>query len=149
MGREGCGEAWQLETYIREFSVITALGRALNASQHGKHGKLKETKLEAEKQKANELKNAENIPPKKWWNLAKSYLKNDKSDCSQFPPLKVNDNMICDEKEKAEAFNTFFLAHSTIDDSHAPVPDDATMVDHLLPNIKMKRMSRILLSHWI
>ena len=103
------------------------------------NGKLKETKINAELQKANDLKNFENIPPKKWWNLAKSYLKKDKSDCSQFPPLKVNDNVICDEKDKAEAFNTFFLAHSTIDDSHAPVPDDATKVDQLLPSFQISQ----------
>ena len=41
-----------------------------------------------------------------------------------YPTLSVNNINISHNKQKAEAFNEFFLLHSNIDDSGAELPDE-------------------------
>ena len=78
-------------------------------------------------------KGAEN--PKKWWTLLKSVL----GQCSEsnIPPLIHNDNIITDDKSKADLFNTFFTNVSDLDDSNADVPDDFTYNNETLENIEI------------
>ena len=57
---------------------------------------------------------------KRWCHKAKTLM--GKGEQTVIPLLKVNNNYINDNKEKAEAFNTFFLGHSNIDDSQHDLP---------------------------
>ena len=99
------------------------------------NSKIKEAKSKDEEGRANTLKNSDKISPKQWWRLAKSFVKKDKTQSSLYPPISLNNQNICDDQEKAEAFNEFFLTHSNIDASNAPLPDDTTMVNETLPAV--------------
>ena len=87
------------------------------------NGKIAEAKTRAESDKASKLKDAKTISTKKWWQLAKGFIKPDAALKSSYPPLKVGNVTLCDDKEKAESFNEFFLQSSNIDDSNMPEPD--------------------------
>ena len=97
-----------------------------------------EAKLNAEKKQEADLKNPDNLTPKKWWKLAKSYIKNDHSNNSSYPLINSNGNTVCDDNEKAEIFNNFFLTHSNVDDSNVDLPDDTTMVNETLNNVALE-----------
>ena len=99
------------------------------------NSKIKEAKLKDEECRAYKLKNSEKISSKQWWRLAKSFVKKDKTQSSLYPPISANNQTICDDQEKAEAFNEFFLTHSNIDVSNAPVPDSTTMVNETLSTV--------------
>ena len=45
-------------------------------------------------------------------------------DTSTYPALNVNNTQITCNKDKAEAFNNFFLSHSNIDTSNAHLPEE-------------------------
>lgn len=97
--------------------------------------KIKEAKIEAERKQTAELNNTKNVNPKKWWRLAKSFLKKDSNHTSSYPPLKVGDTTIHDDKEKAESFNSFFLEQTNLDDVNTAVPSNDTQVLNTLSNI--------------
>jgi hypothetical protein len=58
---------------------------------------------------------------KSWWSTVKWLLGKGRN--TSYPTLNVNDKDITDNKQKAEAFNDFFLSHSNIDDSNSELPD--------------------------
>ena len=101
------------------------------------NNKVKEAKIESEAKRANSLKNSDTLTSKKWWKLAKSYIKKDHAQKSAYPPLKDGNNMICDDQDKAELFNSFFLTHSTLDDSNEPDPDDTVRTNQTLTSLKI------------
>ena len=70
---------------------------------------------------ATNLKKNNGISPRRWWSIAKSFL-GFKSE-STLPPIVDGDKLHFDNLSKAEAFNKFFLSHSTLDTSHATLPD--------------------------
>ncbi len=59
---------------------------------------------------------------KTWWQTAKWLL--GRGGDTSYPPLTVENKQINLNKDKAEAFNKFFLAHSDIDETNAQIPDD-------------------------
>ena len=59
---------------------------------------------------------------KKWWQTVKWLI--GKGGDTSYPSLVVNNNQITNNRDKAEAFNHFFLSHSDIDDSNAQLPDE-------------------------
>ena len=61
--------------------------------------------------------------PKKWWSLLNMVYKNSENNDS-IPPLEIDDTIITDDKDKAQAFNDFFTKASTLDDSGAEVPEN-------------------------
>ncbi len=70
------------------------------------------------------------ISSKKWWKLSKSLLSNKFH--SPVPDLIVNGNTISEPKDKAEAFNQFFVGQSClINDDHAVVPLLSVSMDTL------------------
>ena len=99
------------------------------------NGKIKDAKVADEQCRAKNLQDTDKLPPKKWWKLAKSFIKTDKSRNSLYPPINRDGQTICDDQEKAEAFNNFFLSHSNIDTSNAHTPDSATIVNQTLSSI--------------
>ena len=69
----------------------------------------------------NALQNSSDISPKKWWNIAKSFLGIHPN--NNFPPMEGNDeNIICDNQEKANTFNRFFLSNTKLDDKNRALP---------------------------
>ena len=70
-----------------------------------------------------------------WWNTVKNLL--GKGGDTSYPPLNVNDNTITDNKDKAEAFNNFFLSHSNIDERNANLPPDPGILPEGLQSIEV------------
>ena len=79
------------------------------------------TKATYEKEKYRQLEN-HSQSPKKWWSLIRSVQKTNDA-FESIPPIHVGDNIITHDKEKADAFNEFFLSASTLDDQQADLPD--------------------------
>ena len=69
---------------------------------------------------ASSLSNNRNT--KTWWQTVKWLI--GKGGDTSYPALSVNDKSITSNKDKAQAFNDFFLSHSNVDDLNAELPDD-------------------------
>ena len=82
---------------------------------------------------SNDLKNSKSISPKRWWNLAKTFL--GKNNDSSYPPIKDGTQAHFDPKSKAQAFNNFFLSHSTVDSHGATLPDIEYITDEEITEI--------------
>ena len=65
--------------------------------------------------------------PKQWWSLIKQIHQSNSSH-EGIPPLEVDENILTDDKDKANAFNNFFLRASTLDESNAKLPDQDRIV---------------------
>ncbi len=61
---------------------------------------------------------------KKWWSLLKQVY-NVNNAMEAIPPLQKQDEVISDDKDKANLFNEFFLKASTTDDSNSEIPANA------------------------
>ena len=57
------------------------------------------------------------------------------TDETSMPPIKVNDNIIVDDKAKAEAFNLFFAKAALVSDESANLPEFHPVTDQILDNI--------------
>ena len=67
------------------------------------------------------MKSGATLSPKKWWSLAKHFLRITSG--SSYPPMEDdNDELIVDDHGKAELFNNYFRSHSNIDTSGASLP---------------------------
>ena len=97
--------------------------------------KIHQAKVETETKNANELREVKNLSPKRWWRLAKTYINNDSGQSSRYPQLDLDNKLISDDTAKAEAFNTFFLDQTKVDDSFTTIPDKIPHVNHSLATI--------------
>jgi hypothetical protein len=89
--------------------------------------KIRDQKRRFEEEKYSNLTNRANEDPKRWWSLLKTVYKN--ADIHDpLPPLKDNDAIITDNREKSSLFNNFFLSASTLDTSEARLPDRTNIV---------------------
>lgn len=61
--------------------------------------------------------------PKKWWCVSRCIFQR-KNECCPSLQLLVNDEVIDDDKGKAECFNKHFLEASNLDDSSALLPSE-------------------------
>ena len=73
-----------------------------------------------------------------WWKSA-SQLVGRNSNNSVIPPLNCSNNIVYDDAEKAEAFNTFFSSQSNIDDTDKSVPADDTPPPRCLDRIVLRQ----------
>lgn len=73
---------------------------------------------------------------KDWWKIASKIAGFNKKD-SEIPPLHYRNNIIYDDCAKAEAFNSFFSAHSNLQDVNKSLPDDDSPPDRCLDNITL------------
>ena len=73
---------------------------------------------------------------KKWWKLLKDIYSN-KDSVLSIPPLEVGTKTIRDDREKAEAFNNFFLEASSLDDLNAVLPNIPIINNHLQFNFEV------------
>jgi hypothetical protein len=60
---------------------------------------------------------------KQYWNIIKSLMNYDSTNSRSIPPLQVDGDLICDNKEKAKIFNDFFCNQSDLDDTNIPNPN--------------------------
>ena len=60
---------------------------------------------------------------KQYWNIIKSLMNYDSTDSRSIPPLQVDGDLICDNKEKAKIFNDFFCNQSDLDDTNILTPN--------------------------
>jgi hypothetical protein len=66
--------------------------------------------------------------PRRWWSLSKKLLHNK---TTSVPSLNVENNILSGDLEKAEAFNSYFVQCSTLDDSESVLPNEYPL---LTPN---------------
>ena len=81
---------------------------------------------------ASELQN-KSVSTKQWWKLAKSFLGYNYN--TSFPPIKDGDNIHFDNKGKAQAFNDFFISHSTINTDGATLPNTLNVAQSELSDV--------------
>ena len=77
---------------------------------------------------------------KECWNLYKSVLNLHNS--SSIPTLFCDDNLVTDDKEKADVFNEFFLSNAKVNDSNTYLPEPQSSVTNFEKiDIKLKDVS--------
>ena len=108
----------------RAFNKFKQVKNSVNSNRYKNISKLYHSELDIaeyeHKRKISEsLTNENNC--QRWWHKAKSLM--GKGEYKSLPPIKNNDSFINDNKQKAEAFNNFFLSHSKIDDSNHSLPE--------------------------
>ena len=94
---------------------------------------IKEAKELYDKNLSN-LLNTESHSNKRWWQIANSYLGRNK--VSSYQPLHDNNQIVVDNKSKAELFNNFFLSHSRVDDNNVILPTPTNIPDTQLSIIE-------------
>ena len=80
---------------------------------------------------------SESLSIREWWKLA-SKVADFKTRVSSIPPLLDNDEIICNDLEKAEAFNTFFASQSNLDDSNKSLPANDSPPDNCLDTLVLR-----------
>ena len=65
---------------------------------------------------------SENHGSKNYWNLVKSLMNSDSTDSRAIPPLQIDEDLICDDKQKAEIFNEYFCSQSDLNDDGKDIP---------------------------
>ena len=74
---------------------------------------------------------------KTWWKLIKGIVKTQDS-TDNIPTLETEDNCIVDDEDKAQAFNRFFINHSTIDDENMELPNERNITNwNILDSIEI------------
>ena len=66
---------------------------------------------------------SESCGSKQYWNIIKSLMNYDSTDSRSIPPLQVDGDLICDNKEKVKIFNDFFCNQSDLDDTNILTPN--------------------------
>ncbi|PJE78267.1 hypothetical protein CI610_02800 [invertebrate metagenome] len=85
----------------------------------------------------NKLNNNTNTSARDWWKIVNNFMTNS-FEKSSIPPITVNNSIIYDDLEKANAFNNFFSSQSTINDTNIH-PPDLLQPPHTLANIVISR----------
>jgi len=83
---------------------------------------LKEAKENYSLKLASDMRSSKIISPKSWWHIAKQMMGGNKQ--SQYPALNVDGKPISEPIRKAEAFNSFFVRQTFLDDTNAELPAD-------------------------
>ena len=81
------------------------------------------------------------INNKKWWHVLKDIL-GQTSNC-QFPPMSVDNKIIVDDKDKANAFNEYFAQASQLDDTNHDLP---AVPNPAVPNNEVNQLNQILIT---
>ena len=103
---------------------------------------LKRIKLEYDQNKYNILAR-EKKSSKKWWSLIKKVQKSNET-CEVMPPIEIDNDILTDDKDKAEAFNLFFSQASSIDDTNTQLPNIARVLDdNFLVSIQISKQDII------
>jgi hypothetical protein len=55
---------------------------------------------------------------KQYWNIVKSFMNYDSTNSRSIPPLQVDGDLICDNKEKSKIVHEFFCNQSDLDDTN-------------------------------
>lgn len=79
----------------------------------------------------NKVSNSTNFGNKEWWKLVKSFLNKKGIESNEIPPILHEGTVHYSNEEKANVFNTFFIAQSTLENSNDDVPD----VPYVIPEI--------------
>lgn len=72
-------------------------------------------------------------PPKTWWRTVKHFL--GKNSDSDLPPIDDGETIHYSNREKAEAFNKFFVSNTTLNCSNAVLPNSPHRVSTRIANI--------------
>ena len=134
----------ELRKLLRQKKRVHSQAKVINTPElWGKFRELRNTycreiakcKLEFKERKYTHLFSNNNLNDKKWWHVLKETLGQTSS--SQFPPMNRENEIIVDNKEKAEAFNNFFAEASDIDDTNHQLPADNMRAPNQLDHIEI------------
>ena len=90
--------------------------------------RLRSSKREYFDKIANKLNNNYNITSRDWWKILKSFIVTSKN--SSIPPMKNNNEVYTDDKDKANLLNDYLKNQSCLNDNGKEPPQ----VDKLIPN---------------
>ena len=90
--------------------------------------RLRSSKREYFDKIANKLNNNYNITSRDWWKIFKSFIVTSKN--SSIPPMKNNNEVYTDDKDKANLLNDYSKSQSCLNDNGKEPPQ----VDKLIPN---------------
>ena len=62
---------------------------------------------------------------KKWWTLLKQVYSN--NSIQAIPPIETDNSIITNDKDKADAFNTYFVEASSLEDTNATLPENVEL----------------------
>ena len=82
-----------------------------------------------------ELKDGKSLNPKHWWRLCKNFL--GKNNDSLIPPIMEDNCVHFTNDNKAEAFNNFFLSHSSINTDQTHLPPQEIYTNASLTNLSV------------
>ena len=94
------------------------------------HSEIKRLKGAFESEKYKKLVTEKSTNPKKWWTVLKDVYKNSEIDDS-IPPLEIQNTIITNDTEKAQAFNKHFIKASTLNDDQVDLPYEPDIRDDL------------------
>ena len=97
---------------------------------------IKHAKKEYKENKLSDLAKHAVSKPQKWWKLLKDLTKENDTHES-IPALTVDGEIVMSDKDKASAFNKFFLSVSRIDETNNILPDQ----ERLIPGISLQSLS--------
>ena len=123
----------RLHTKAKNSNNSNDVWSSFRAARNEYQRNLKDAEMKYNENLASKLKNNDSISPRRWWSIAKSFL-GFKSE-STLPPIIDGDKLHFDNLSKAEAFNAFFLNHSTLDTSNAILPDMLPTTDSFIDSV--------------
>lgn len=87
------------------------------------------------------LTDQRDVGPRKWWKIVKDILLLGSK--PNIPSIEVNNDIVTSSRDKAEAFNAFFLSHSSIDETGARLPNDAHQIATTLDKVTVSEQEVI------
>ena len=74
-----------------------------------------------------------NIRPTSWWKTLKSYIKPDQA--SSIPPLNREGIIYCNDNDKANILNQYFIEQTVIEEENATLPTTLPLPAHKFDSI--------------
>ena len=84
---------------------------------------LKKSKENYIKQLDDQVSNKQSFNTKQWWKLVNDFMKNKGINNEDIPPIESDNNVIYNNKEKADCFNSYFHDQSKVVGNDDPLPN--------------------------
>lgn len=103
--------------------------------------KIKEAKDKHTRAIEDKINKSSTTNDKTWWNLVKQVMNTSKATSTSCPPLIIDDTVITEDTEKANAMNNYFAEQSTIDTSNLEIPNKEIPQDATLETISISALT--------
>ena len=132
MLRRLCRKKERLHKKAKQYNTLVAWATYREA-RNNYTSELSKAKESYDKRKYDYLRD-EKTPSKRWWSVLKEMQQTNDA-FESIPPLEIGEDIVTDDKDKAKAFNDFFLEASTLDDTLAQIPEGIMILEGGLDQI--------------